>query len=180
MGIVVPWALIGFRGLTDYPALLRAADRVYGPHGFSLAATADALGAGDLRSLACLGAAVLALVACAYARRDFDAYAFSILAVVLVSPIAWPYSFALLLAPVAAAAARLSYAWVALPILFVAAAAVPHPTSPMTACCRPASTPAGIWEFLHVPPSVWRPPAFAVAAALTVLAATAVARRRAP
>lgn len=177
--IVVPWALIGFRGLADYPSLLRAADRVYGPHGFSLAATADALGASELRSLAYLGAAVLALVACAASRRDFDAYAFSILAVVLVSPIAWPYSFVLLLAPVAAARTRLSYAWVALPVLLVAAAAVPHPTSPVAACCRPVRTPVGVWEFLHVPPSVWRPPAFAIAAALTVLAATRVARRRA-
>ena len=32
--ILVPWALIGFDGITSYPDLLRAAERVYAPTAF--------------------------------------------------------------------------------------------------------------------------------------------------
>ncbi len=164
VAILAPWGALGFRGLRDYPSLLRVADDVYAPHGFSLAASADALGAGGFRSTACLGAAALALGAAVSLRRrsEHAVFAFAVLASVLASSIAWPYTFVLLLAPLAVARVRLSAEWLLFPILMIVAAALPHPDTPSAACCRPSSTPSAVWNFDHLPPSLVRPIGFAL------------------
>ncbi len=179
VGLFGPWLAIGFRGLADYPALLRAAEDVFGPHGFSLAATAAAMSHPEVGVVLCLLVAAAALAVGATRGRDLDMFAWSTLAVALASPIAWPYTFSVLLAAVAAASPSFSLAWVLFPTSFLAAAAVPHPTTPVDACCRPLGTPDAVWEFLHVPASTWRPVAFVAAAVTTVVVATATRRRTA-
>ena len=179
-GILIPWALVGFRGIRDYPTLLRLADRVYGPHGFSLAASAAALGVSNLGVVFCLAATATALTAAATfgRKREFDVFAFAVLATVFVAPIAWPYSFSLLLPCVAAARPRFSYAWGSFGLLFIVAGLVPHSTVAIEPCCRPTRVPQPIWDFNHLSPSLWVPLAFAASATLVVLASIRVSRSR--
>lgn len=123
--IFVPWALIGFQGLVQYPSLLHIAseqkDRTY-----SLVALAHSLGfsgtLGYAISLAC-GLALLALaflatrdVASAAGVRDRRSLALLIAASLVLTPIVWTHYFVLLLVPVALARPRLSFVWI-LPLL---------------------------------------------------------------
>ena len=73
--IVVPWALIGFEGLRDYPALLNRATEFYGPRTSSLLSVGLGVGApfSIAKVLPAVGAALLlGLAAVASRRPDGD------------------------------------------------------------------------------------------------------------
>ena len=122
--LIVPWAMIGFRGLVDYPALLRSASDIYGPHSPSLVAVASRVGLplGAARLVPFLAAGgLLALAALAARRPDGErrAFAITILAAIAGSPIVWNYYLVLLVAPVAVLRPRLSWLWLVFPATYV-------------------------------------------------------------
>jgi hypothetical protein len=117
--ILVPWAAIGFQGLTQYPALLRKASEQQDGT-YSLVAVARALGSsvalGDAISLACgLVLLVLAFLAARSSAdadtRDRRSLTFVIAASLVLTPIVWTHYFVLLLVPVSLARPRLSLVW---------------------------------------------------------------------
>jgi glycosyl transferase family 87 len=123
--VLVPWAVIGFDGLRQYPRLLDRLDDVYGPGTDSLPVALSWLGASETaRRLVCLVAAAV-LVALAYrvrTRRNGDLAVFAAMVGVSVvaTPIVWPHYLALLLVPLAIRYPRPTLAWVlpyALPLV---------------------------------------------------------------
>lgn len=114
------WAVIGFRGLRDYPTILRTLVDVEGRRGFSTAALGRALGlgAGPARAIAAAVAVALLLAAIAVVRRpmgDARAFALVLVACLVVSPIVWLDYHVLLIVPVALLAPRASWLWLVLP-----------------------------------------------------------------
>jgi hypothetical protein len=180
-GVFVPWALIGFDGLTSYPALLRVAEGLYAVHSFSLATMLSALNldtALATRSVLALGALIAASAFYAGRRGADDAsVSLAILAAVLASPIVWPYYFALLLVPVAIARPRFSGLWVALALFYVANLLPRDLLEPSELVGgRPDGVPFGVWQFNHSPAGLW--PAAGYAAAAIALVAAAVLTRQ--
>jgi hypothetical protein len=118
------WAVIGFEGFTEYPALLRAISDSAASNG--LLATNLLLDIGlPLRAAESVsllfGACVL--VASIWIRSDVDRFALAVIAALVVTPVMWSHYFALLLVPLAARSTRLSAVWFAvLPLWLVAPA----------------------------------------------------------
>jgi len=115
------WAVIGFAGLADYPALLSTLAATVQGKGWSTVALGLSLGlssaAAKLLSLA-LGCSVLAVAAFApRGKRDLWAFTLAIAAAILLSPIVWLHYFLLLGAPLAIAFPTLAPAWL-LPLVF--------------------------------------------------------------
>jgi len=115
------WAVLGFSGLGGYLNSLGSLADSEAPNGYTIQALASDAGlSGPFPGL--LGSA-LALAALAgiviYARRGDEAraYACTVAAVIVASPIVWLHSFALLLVPVAILRPRLSPVWL-LPAAF--------------------------------------------------------------
>lgn len=163
--IFVPWAVIGFDGLREYPDLLRVAEDVFATHGFSVATMAAALGAStSVASWTALGAGVaLGVVAWFAGRRGADEVSISIavVAAILGSPIVWEYYYALVLVPLAIARPRRSWPW-ALLVVFYFTHRLPRPRLTAddllpggSACCRPEAVPPVSWIFNHAPPGLW-------------------------
>jgi Glycosyltransferase family 87 len=120
--IIAAWAAIGFAGFSGYPELLGTlADvwqwRAYTPLALGLALGLPA-GAASAAALF-VGAAVLA-GAVVLARRGDErrAFAVTLAAALLLSPIVWLHYFTLLLVPLATAQPHLSRAWL-LPLGFL-------------------------------------------------------------
>ena len=93
--VVGAWALIGFEGLGDYPALLRAVQDVYAVRSLSLATVAGGLGASTSLAVVVSGVAGIAMLVVAgwLARRpdgDRRAFALVVAACIVASPIVWP------------------------------------------------------------------------------------------
>lgn len=114
--IVIPWAMLGFRDLGEYPRLLRLLVHNEMPTSFSPTALAAMLGfapAARVLQLLC----VLAVFALAH-RREGDRRAFSaaILAAIALSPLVWIHYYLLLIVPIGLAVRRLSAVWL-LPVL---------------------------------------------------------------
>jgi hypothetical protein len=115
--ILVPWSLIGFRGLGTYPKLVRLVADVQGPKSYTLGALA---GEGGRAIAIALG--VTALAACwRFAHRNDEMRAFSaaIVAVIVLSPVVWMTYFALLLVPLALKAPRFNRWWLVPLLLWV-------------------------------------------------------------
>jgi glycosyl transferase family 87 len=115
-GTLVAWAVMGFRGMAEYPHLLSALSRVEQGFGFSPVALTTGLGlsGGAGRALALAATAALLIAAGVLARRadgDRRAFALAVVACLTLSPIVWLNYFVLLLAPLGLAARRLSPAW---------------------------------------------------------------------
>ena len=115
------WALIGFAGLGDYPALLRMLAHSLEYDSYTIFALLSDLGAPGLLAKG-VGIAVGAatLLGCWILGRHGDetrSFTLAILSALLLTPIVWLHYFALLLVPVAIVHKRLSLAW-ALPVLF--------------------------------------------------------------
>ena len=164
-GILVPWAAIGFDGLTAYPDLLRVASEVYGVHSYSVSTMLSALHVGDTTAIRAAFATGLALGVLAFVagRRNLDEISISlaVLGAILGSPIVWEYNYALLFVPIAIARPRFSALWVA-PLLVYWTHQLPRPLLPASelapggsACCRPDDVPSAPWIFSHAPPGLW-------------------------
>jgi hypothetical protein len=122
--VVGSWALIGFAGLRDYPALLRVLAEALERDSYTIFALASDLGAPDLLARG-LGIAVAAttLVGCwVLGRRgdDVRSFALAIVAALLFTPIVWLHYFMLLLVPIAIVHKRLSLLWGTLLLLWLA------------------------------------------------------------
>jgi hypothetical protein len=163
--VLLPWALIGFEGLADYPELLRAAERVYATHSFSvatiLAGVGVEVGIAGWGALAVGG--LLAVAALIVGRRGCDdaSFSFALLAAILGSPILWEYYYAILIVPLAIVRPRFSWPWMLLPLFYVTHR-LPRPLLLETelnpggsACCRPDDAPFASWVFNHAPPGMW-------------------------
>jgi hypothetical protein len=115
------WALIGFAGLRDFPALLGVLADALERDSYTIFALLMDLGTPDLVARAAgiaVGSAVL-LGCWVLGRRGDEARSFTlaIVASLLFSPIVWLHYFALLLVPIAIVHKRLSLLW-ATPLLF--------------------------------------------------------------
>jgi alpha-1,2-mannosyltransferase len=115
------WALIGFRGLDDYPRLLQVLSSYEQARGYSPVAAGLALGLGSTAARAtaiALGLVLLGLCV-ALARRGDDrrSLMLALAASLALSPIVWLHYFVLLLVPIALAERRFSWLWLT-PALF--------------------------------------------------------------
>jgi len=118
------WAVIGFEGLAEYPALLRALSDAAASNG--LLATNLLLDVGlPLRaaeSVSLMLGACLLLTSIRI-RSDVDRFALAVIAALVITPVMWSHYFALLLIPLAARSNHLSPVWFAvLPLWLVATA----------------------------------------------------------
>jgi hypothetical protein len=121
-GTLGAWALVGFSGLRDYPALLGRLTDLVGPQSYSPYAFALSLGAP--RAIAHLaadaaGALLLGGVVVVARRRDGDRRAFTLAlaAALVLSPVVWSHYLALLFVPLALAWRRVAAPWL-LPVAF--------------------------------------------------------------
>jgi alpha-1,2-mannosyltransferase len=112
------WGLLGFRGLREFPTLLRDLSHVESVQSFSLVALADRLGLPEPQTswialALTLGLAMLATCFAASPGGDLDRRIF-ITAVglsLLLTPILWLHYFTIMLVPVALASPRLGPEW---------------------------------------------------------------------
>lgn len=126
-GVFVPWALIGFDGLSDYPTLLQIFGENSGaPRSLTISTLLDVLGAPATLAhglrWACGFAAIVGVVLLAR-RPDGDRRAFSlaIAAVLVTGPVVERVYFALLLVPLAVARPLFGLAWIQLVALWAIA-----------------------------------------------------------
>jgi hypothetical protein len=181
--IFVPWAVIGFDGLSRYPDLLRVAEDVYAVHSYSFATLLSALGAGTelaSRTTLALGVAIAAVSFLVGRKRHDDvSISLAVLAAVLGSPIVWPYYFALLLVPLAIARPRFSFLWAGFALFYAAELLPRSDLAAGSACCRPDDVPVHVWLFNHSPPGLWPALGYAaLAAALLAISVRAMLRTR--
>jgi alpha-1,2-mannosyltransferase len=114
------WAVIGFRGLGDYPELLRRLSDVEAENSYSAFAVLVALGlpATLARVLVVVAAAALLVLAWRVARGtghdgegDRRAFVLALAAGFVLTPILWLHYLVLLVVPIALARPRLSVLW---------------------------------------------------------------------
>jgi Glycosyltransferase family 87 len=119
--VFVPWAGIDFAGLGGYPHLLSSVSTHEGPRSYSVAALLHAaLPSWTASSLieTLIGAALLGCVFIAgHRRRDKDAFALSIVAILVLSPLLEMHYLAALLVVVALYRQQFGPIW-AVPLLF--------------------------------------------------------------
>jgi Glycosyltransferase family 87 len=117
--IALPWAVIGFSGLAQYPGLLGTLSRLQRTVGYTVAALLEPAvpwRTAQIVGLA-LGLAVLFAAVAAGRRDDRKSLTLTVAAVLLLSPIVSLHYFVILLAVVALNARRFGPIWV-LPLLF--------------------------------------------------------------
>lgn len=127
--ILLPWAAIGFAGLTQYPDLLDKVGARQGYRSYSVVAMTRALGGSpNLATAVSVGLGGVLLVLAVWSARDVTKRRYDrdrrsltlLLATSLVlTPVVWNHYFVLLLIPVALARPRFSAPWL---ILLAAAA----------------------------------------------------------
>jgi alpha-1,2-mannosyltransferase len=118
---LVSWAVIAFRGIDDYPHLLRRLVDVEAENSYSLFAVLRMIGLSELAARAvvvCAGVALLALAwRAAWAidassfERDRLSVGLAVAAALVLTPILWLHYLVLLLVPIALARPRLSLLW---------------------------------------------------------------------
>lgn len=169
------WAVIGFEGVGDYPALLRELQETYAPRSLSLATIVSGFEASVTTAVAITFAAGAALVlAAAWAARraggDLRAFALAVAACVVAAPIVWLHYLAVLFVPVAIRWPRLAVAWFFGYAVLLAERlpgleyVVPEP------CCRPEDVPKFVWDVNHGIAEPWQALGVVSVVALAVLA----------
>jgi alpha-1,2-mannosyltransferase len=118
---LVSWAVIAFRGIDDYPHLLRRLVDVEAENSYSLFAMLRMIGLSELAARAVVVCAGVALLALAWrAARATDPSSFerdrlslglAVAAALVLTPILWLHYLVLLLVPIALARPRLSLLW---------------------------------------------------------------------
>jgi hypothetical protein len=117
--VFLPWAGIGFAGLGSYPHLLSRVSSVEGPRGYSIAALLHSMLGWNSATMVELvfGAAFLIVVFLAGRRgRDKDAFALSLVAMLVLSPLFEMHYLVLLLVVIALYRQSFGLAW-AVPLL---------------------------------------------------------------
>jgi hypothetical protein len=171
--LVAAWAVIGFDGLREYPALLRAVQDVYATRSVSLATVVAGFGGSGSLALAACAMAGVGLLCVAWllvGRPDGDRRSFTVAvaASVVASPIMWPNYAALLFVPIAARWPRLSAAWFfGYAIWFAGLLPKPYLDGPEP-CCRPEGLSPMVWALSHATPA----PGHAIGTVLVVLGVT--------
>ena len=159
--VVGAWAVVGFEGMTDYPALLRELQDVYVTRSVSLGTVAGGVGTSVSTAVAVCWVAGLFLlgVAAWVARRgegDRRAFAIAVLACVVASPIVWPYYFTFLLVPIAIVWPRFAPVWLYGYAIWLVGVVAPKSTVVEGhVCCRPRGVPEQAWLWSHADPSPW-------------------------
>ena len=153
------WAVIGFEGLRDYPALLRAVQDVYAVRSVSVSTVAGAVGVPVGAAVAVATATGIACIAVAAwlvrgENGDRRSFAGLVAASILASSIVWPNYLALLLVPVAITWPRFAPIWLFGYVAWLAGAIAPKPVGE-DVCCRPADVPVQAWERSHVESTIW-------------------------
>ena len=119
---LVSWVAIGFRGLLDYPSLLRRLSDLEAESSYSAFATLRALDVPELaaRSVVVAVAAALLVLAWRAARASDDgaeadrrSLTLALAAGLVLTPILWLHYLVLLIVPIALARPRLSALWFA-------------------------------------------------------------------
>jgi alpha-1,2-mannosyltransferase len=116
---VVSWAAIGFRGVTDYPDLLRRLSDIEAENSYSANAILVALGLPDGAARILVGVLAVALLVLAWrvatdpTEGDRRALTLALAAGVVATPILWLHYLVLLVVPIALARPRLSGLWFA-------------------------------------------------------------------
>ena len=183
VGVLLPWAAIGFDGFRTYPDLLRVAQNIYASHGLSVATMLGALGLetepatwGGLAMGLSVG--VLAFVAGRQGREATSFHSPS-------SPRWWRHrscgstTSRFCSSRSALARPRFSLLWLTLPLFQIALRLPAHKLEDEAAepggvaCCPPDDAPLPAWLVSHSPPALW--PALGHAA-LVLLIALAVWR----
>ena len=177
--VVGSWAVVGFDGMLDYPALLRETQDVYATRSDSIAGVAGGFGASVTVAVVCswvVGLALVALAVWVAHREDGDRKAFALLvgAAIVASPIAWPNYAALLFVPIAVTWPRLAPAWFFGYAVWLAGLLLPKPEAG-DAPPRPPGVPAMVWGLSHATPVAGKALGIVVVV-LAVTAALAVAR----
>jgi Glycosyltransferase family 87 len=125
------WAVIGFKGLLEYPDLLRRLDDAVGADSYTLYIVGLDLGLPSSVARGVwltVGAALLVAVVLVARRGDErSAFMLAIAAALALTPIVWLHYFALLVVVVALAQPRLGVLW-ALPLGMVVTPGSGHPT----------------------------------------------------
>jgi hypothetical protein len=88
--VILPWAGIGFAGLRGYPHLLSRVSSVEGPRGYSIAALLHSMmgwSSSTTVEMVVGGAFLVVVLAAGRRGRDRDAFALSIVAMLLLSPL---------------------------------------------------------------------------------------------
>jgi hypothetical protein len=120
------WAVIGFQGFLEYPALLRELTDMHYDDSYSIAGMASELGfdqtVGRALTLVIGGALVLWCIRLARQADDLRAFTCAILAAMALTPIVWAHYLLLLLAPLALVRPRFSAIWL-VPVLLWASPA---------------------------------------------------------
>lgn len=113
--IVVPWAIVGFDGLSGYPGLVRRLTRLEQNRSYSVHAVVTGLGAPTAVATVVVGLFVAALLVAVVVlgRRgdELRSFTLAIAAAIVASPIVWQHYLVLLLVPLSIARPRLSAAW---------------------------------------------------------------------
>ncbi len=125
--LLLSWAVIGFKGLLDYPRLLSDLASEQGSRGVLLHAFLRQIGFGrGIATAAALGCAAVCVALAAAARSDEVAcFALLLLAALLATPVAWVYYPGLLVIPLALRWPRAGVFWLFLPVLWVSWAKSP-------------------------------------------------------
>jgi alpha-1,2-mannosyltransferase len=125
---LAPWAGIGFAGLRGYPHLLSTVSSSEGPRSYSVAALVHAFVPSWTAAISvetAIGGALLLLVLAAGRRgRDRDAFALSIVAILVLTPLLEMHYFVALIVVVALYRRRFGVAWVAPLLIWGAPATV--------------------------------------------------------
>jgi Glycosyltransferase family 87 len=153
--VLLSWAVVGFRGLTDYPDLARRLSDRMDERGYTLYALGVDLGLSPAVARTLWVALAVALLAAAVhlARRGAERRSFvlALAAAIAFSPIVWLHYFALLLVCVALVQPRLTAAWfIGLPLQLVVTTGVYNGSTFQTAAVLAA---AGLTIALLLRPS---------------------------
>jgi alpha-1,2-mannosyltransferase len=117
LAVLVSWAVIGFDGLVDYPALVRRLSELEADRSYSLVAVGEAIGLSEALALAVslvTGAALLAVAIRRGREDDRGALTAAIAAALVLTPIVWIHYLVLLLVPLALYRPRFSPLWLVL------------------------------------------------------------------
>ena len=178
------WAVIGFEGIRDYPALLRVVQDVYAVRSVSASTAVAALGVPTtvaVAAAATLGLALLALAFLVVRRPDGDRRAFALVVggCIVASPIVWPNYLALLIVPIAITWRTLAPMWWFGYVSWALAVASPKPDA-SSVCCAPGDVTAQAWASTHTEPTfLYAAGSMALALAVVALVTRATRDRHA-